>query len=73
MTNSGEWFFNASMMWSSTFVYVYLFSNIASIVSNLTSETHISFMKKRNKIVEKIKSSHPPKYILSEVNLFFDY
>jgi len=73
MTNGPEWCFNSIFMVTSTFVYNYLFSNIASIVSNLTSETHVAFLKRRNVILSKIKNSQMPQAVVEEVNLFFDY
>lgn len=73
MTNSEEWCFNAIFMITSTFIYNYLFANIASIVSNLTSETHVAFLKRRNLILSKIKNSQMPQAVVEEVNLFFDY
>lgn len=60
-------------MISSTFIYFYLFANIASIVSNLTSETHLAFLKRRNLILSKVKNSHMPLSVVDEVNLYFDY
>jgi len=68
-----EWLFNSVFMITSTFIYNYLFANIASIVSNLTSETHVAFLKRRNLILSKIKNSHMPKEVVEEVNLYFDY
>jgi hypothetical protein len=73
MTNSMEWLFSAFFMLSSTFIYNYLFANIASIVSNLTSEIHVAFLKRRNLILSKIKNSNIPHSVVDEVNLYFDY
>ena len=73
MTNSNEWLFNSVFMITSTFIYNYLFANIASIVSNLTSETHVTFLKRRNIILSKIKNSTMPLAVVEEVNLYFDY
>ena len=73
MTNSREWLFNSCLMISSTFIYFYLFANIASIVSNLTSETHVAFLKRRNLILSKVKNDHMPRSVVDEVNLYFDY
>jgi hypothetical protein len=60
MTNGMEWLFNSVFMITSTFIYNYLFANIASIVSNLTSETHVAFLKRRNLILSKIKNDQMP-------------
>ena len=73
MTNSREWLFNSCLMISSTFIYFYLFANIASIVSNLTSETHVAFLKRRNLILSKVKNDQMPRSVVDEVNLYFDY
>lgn len=73
MTNMYEYYFNAYLMWTCTFVYVYLFSNIAGIVSNLSSEIHVDFLKRRNKILEKLTNDKIPKEVIHEINLYFDY
>lgn len=55
-------------MVTSTFIYFYLFANIASIVSNLTSETHVAFLKRRNLILSQVKKNNVSSNVVDEVN-----
>ena len=59
-TNLEEFVLNSLFVYSATFLYCLLFSDIASIVSNLASETQVAFLKNRNNILSKLKKDIIP-------------
>ena len=64
---------NAFFVFSVTFLYCVLFSDIASIVSGLTSETQVAFIRNRNSLLSKLRKEVMPKNVIEKANIYFDY
>ena len=72
-TNFEEFVLNAFFVFSVTFLYCVLFSDIASIVSGLTSETQVAFIRNRNSLLSKLRKEVMPKNVIEKANIYFDY
>jgi hypothetical protein len=72
-TNLEEFVLNAVFVFSVTFLYCILFSDIASIVSGLTSETQVAFLRNRNSLLSKLRKEVMPVSVIEKANIYFDY
>jgi hypothetical protein len=59
-TNLEEFVLNSCFVFSVTFLYCILFSDVASIVSGLTSETQVAFLRNRNNLLSKLRKDVIP-------------
>jgi len=72
-TNIQEFWTGSLVLWSTSFIYILLFANVASLIANMQSEQMNTFIQDRNYILRKIKDSHVPTSVVSQANLYFDY
>jgi len=72
-TNLEEFILNVFFVFSVTFLYCTLFSDIASIVSSLTSETQVAFLRNRNNLLSKLHKDVIPQIVIDKANMYFYY
>jgi hypothetical protein len=68
-----EKFLCAFNIWVGTFLYNFLYANIAAVVQFLVSSNHIDFFAKYNNTLEKIKNGKVADKVINNVRIFFDY
>ncbi len=68
-----ERLFNAFLILCGTFIYAFLFGNIASIVADFAPNMFIHYHEKYQFTMSRVRNSKVPKHIATSVNNYYDY
>lgn len=73
MVTTEERMFNAVLVLLGTFIYAFLFGNIASIVADLAPNIFINFHQKYQYVMSRINKEKTPKAIVQSISNYYDY
>ena len=73
MVNTEERLFNAFLILCGTFIYSFLFGNIASIVADFAPNIFINFHEKYQFVMSKLNKNETPSHIIQNINNYYDY
>ncbi len=68
-----ERFLNAILILCGTFIYSFLFGNIASIVSDFAPNMFINFHKNYQYVMSHVNKKHIPKQTVQNITNYYDY
>jgi len=73
MVTTEERVFNAFLILCGTFIYSFLFGNIASIVADFAPNLFINFHENYQYVMARVQKDKTPKQVISNINYYYDY
>lgn len=73
MVTTEERLFNAVLVLMGTFIYAFLFGNIASIVADLAPNIFINFHEKYQYVMGRINKEKTPRHVIQSISNYYDY
>lgn len=71
--NTEERFFNAFIIWAGTFIYAFLFGNVASIMSDFAPQLFFNFHKRYHQVMTSVKRGQVNKQISRNIRNYYDF